>query len=262
MIFIPELLVVCFIGLMLGSFATALAWRAPRGENWITTRSRCISCGTPLKPADLIPLFSWLLSKGRCRHCGAAIGRRYPLTELAVLAGCLGVYAAWGFSPGAFIVMATVPFLVAAVAVDIEKMILPDQLTLTCAGLALVFLVAVRIDQGFSSDFQSMMLSRLGAAILFPGLLWLVGRALGRTLRKETVGFGDVKFFAMAGLWLGISWLPLFLILSGGLGILWGLAWRLCFHKKIFPFGPALVLALYACLILQGMAVSPDFLLE
>ncbi|MCB1538670.1 MAG: prepilin peptidase [Alphaproteobacteria bacterium] len=70
------------LGLCLGSFATALVYRLPRGLNWTTERSRCPSCGHALGVPDLVPVFSWLFLRGRCRHCGTRIPARYPLIEL------------------------------------------------------------------------------------------------------------------------------------------------------------------------------------
>ncbi len=73
----------CF-GLCLGSFMTALVYRLPRGLNWTTDRSRCPSCGHALGVPDLVPVFSWLALRGRCRHCRTPIPARYPLIELGV----------------------------------------------------------------------------------------------------------------------------------------------------------------------------------
>jgi leader peptidase (prepilin peptidase) / N-methyltransferase len=67
-------------GLVMGSAVTAIAWRVPRRLSWVRGRSACPSCGTPLGPLDLVPLLTFALARGRCRHCGARIGWRYPLT--------------------------------------------------------------------------------------------------------------------------------------------------------------------------------------
>ena len=82
------------LGLCLGSFMTALAYRLPRGLNWTTDRSRCPSCGHTLGVPDLVPLFSWLFLRGKCRHCHTPIPVRYPLIELAfgLLFGCVGLF--------------------------------------------------------------------------------------------------------------------------------------------------------------------------
>ncbi|MBU6234619.1 MAG: A24 family peptidase [Alphaproteobacteria bacterium] len=70
------------LGTCLGSFVTALQYRLPRNLNWTTDRSRCTSCKHTLGAPDLVPVFSWLFLKGRCRHCGTRIHWRYPVIEL------------------------------------------------------------------------------------------------------------------------------------------------------------------------------------
>ena len=93
------------VGICLGSFATALIWRVPRHIPWIyskedknAVRSICPSCNTILGPLDLIPVFSWMFLKGKCRHCHTSISPIYPLTEVAC--GCVGatVFIVFGVS--------------------------------------------------------------------------------------------------------------------------------------------------------------------
>src|SRR5579884_4281109 len=71
------------LGLAIGSFLNVVIWRVPRGESVVRPGSHCPSCDAEISPRDNVPVVSWLLLRGRCRHCGAAISRRYPLVELA-----------------------------------------------------------------------------------------------------------------------------------------------------------------------------------
>jgi leader peptidase (prepilin peptidase) / N-methyltransferase len=251
-------ILVFLIALVLGSFATALSWRAARDISWVSGRSRCPSCGTKLGIADLVPLFSWLILRGRCRHCGKSIGARYPLTELAVVAGCLGVFAAWGFTVPAFIIMAAVPFLVALIVVDMEQMILPDGLQAVLAGLGVLFVAASFLRNPYP-DTTELLTGHMAGLIIFPATVWIAGRLVSTLKKKDALGFGDVKFFAVAGLWLGVLWLPCFMVISGLFGVAGGLFWQLRREDRRFPFGPALILAFYACLLLAGQGISPIF---
>jgi leader peptidase (prepilin peptidase) / N-methyltransferase len=252
-----QAILVFLIALVLGSFATALSWRAARDISWVSGRSRCPSCSTKLGVLDLVPVFSWLILRGKCRHCGKPIGARYPLTELAVVAGCLGVFAVYGLTIQAFIIMAAIPFLVALLVVDMEQMILPDDLQAVLAGLGALFAAsAVYLEQGSKGELLAMHAAGL---VLFPALVWIAGRAVSILKKKDALGFGDVKFFAVAGLWLGAIWLPWFMIIAGVFGLTGGLFWRLRREDRRFPFGPALILAFYACLLLKGQGISPVF---
>lgn len=243
------------VGLSLGSFATALSWRVPRGVSWIfsskedgsAARSCCTTCNFTLRFFDLIPLFSWLFQRGRCRHCGAPIPWRYPLVELLVLAGVIGIYAVYGFSYAGIVAMAAVPFLAALLVIDIEHMILPDQLTLICGIIGVIFILV----SGPSGELMPAFAWHILAALIYSGIIWLAGAVTKIALKKEALGLGDVKFMAVAGLWLGVSAVSGFFIMSGIMGILWGAGWRTLKKGPVFPFGPALILTFYACLLAQ-----------
>ncbi len=262
--FSMEIAFVLFLGLVFGSFATALCWRVPREISWIgikgdkdgrksAARSLCPHCKNPLKAQDLIPFFSWVFLKGKCRHCSAAIDGRYPLIELFTALGCLGIYFVWGFTVPAFIIMAAVPLLVALFVIDLEYMILPNQLIFLAAALALIFIVY----QALSNGFDAQILSKIAGMVVFALIVWGVGCIMGSILKKEALGMGDVKFFALSGLWLGLPYLPFFLIFSGLCGVALGLYYQFFLKKQVFPFGPALILSLYVCLLLQGLEIVP-----
>ena len=131
-------------------------------------------------------------------------------------------------------------------------MILPDQLTLICGFTGLIFIAF----SGEQTGWPTMAMAHGSGAALFAGLMGLVGYITKKVLKKEALGQGDIKFMAVAGLWLGVDYLSVFFILSGILGVLFGGAWRLLKKGPVFPFGPALVFAFYACLLLKGAGFS------
>src|SRR5688572_30060610 len=120
--------VVAALGLILGSFVTALSYRLPRGQSVTRGRSQCTGCGKVLAPIDLVPVLSWVLSRGRCRQCGAPISWRYPLTELATLAAALS--AAWFVTETAALVLVLMllPALMTLAIIDLQWQRLPDPL--------------------------------------------------------------------------------------------------------------------------------------
>jgi len=259
-----EIFLIMMLALVFGSFASALIWRVPRGLPWALERradglprSACPSCGKKLTFRDLVPLFSWLTLRGRCRHCQATIPLFYPLAELLTLAACLGVYFSWGLNPPALLLMLAMPFLVALLVIDCRHLILPNQLVGILAFLALCLLLWHGLDAGFDRDFAGHGLMVLGAGFVYGGIALLTGMVIGRVLGKEALGFGDVKFFVVAGLWLGLFYLPFFLICAGIAGVAWGLFYRFVYKKPLFPFGPALIVSLYISIILKGLNIVP-----
>jgi len=244
---IPGIVLSMLIGLCLGSFATAMTWRIPRGQSWIATKgkaehSACPSCGHGLGFLDLIPFFSWMVLRGRCRYCKAAIGWRYPAIELLTLSLCVVINLVFGITPAGLILMLAMPFLVALVAIDLEHMILPNQLNLILWVIGVVY---VCVTSGGGEGLQKALL----ASLIYAVLSFVTGWTVSKVLKKDAMGFGDVKFFAVAGLWLGIPALPAFLMLSGLSGVVMGIFWKLVWKRDHFPFGPALIVAFLLCLI-------------
>ncbi len=232
--------VVGLLGLILGSFSSAISYRIPRGLSWGSARSACPQCGHVLLPIDLVPFFSWAFLRGRCRYCQHEIGWRYPMIEIGTLLSCLAVQAIMGFTPQSVILILAVPFLIAMISIDIEFMILPDQINIILAVLGVIFTV-LSSPYAFGSALSQAAI----AATLYAGLVFILGWGGSRLLKKDTLGFGDVKFFAVAGVWLGVTALPGFLILSGGFGVLLGMFWKILLKQERFPFGPALIAALF-----------------
>lgn len=249
-------------GLALGSFATAVAYRVPRGIPWAfgnkldiidghddfsPYRSACTRCLATLKPIDLIPLFSWISTRGRCRYCKAKISSIYPVTELLTLLATLCVFFFYGFSLSALFVAFLVPFLVALMIVDLERMVLPNQLVFVVGVLGALRLGAeIFIVQSLS--FYEAFIGYVLAAPVYGLLAWLLGWLMTSFLKKDALGFGDVKFFMVAGLWIGLSALGMFCVLSGAIGFAFALIWRYLKKQEVFPFGPALIMSLFVLL--------------
>ncbi len=224
------------LGLVMGSFLNCLAWRLVHGESVLKGRSHCDACGHALGPLDLVPVLSWLALRGRCRYCGAPVGARCPLSELA----CAAAYGslAWrhGFSVDTlrFLLLASV--LLAVSLVDWEDGWVPDRLLLAGAAgwMALLPLEA--------EPFRTLSRGLLGAAALFAPLLLLV-LAADRLLGRESMGGGDLKLFALLGLYFGWEQgLPL-VILSCLAGLAAAFVQGKAGPGKPFPFAPAMGLA-------------------
>ena len=234
-----EAVVVAVVGLALGSLASLLAYRLPRGLPVGRTRSRCPACGTTLTPRDLVPLVSWLAARGRCRHCGTATGWRYPAIEAATALPALAAWALLGARPEAVCLAVLAAALMAAAAADLDQRILPDATLLAAAAAGLAW--------------RALTGGTWAEAALSAGLLAGLGLGLRAwfTRRRgvEALGLGDVKLMAVAGLWLPLAAVPAFLVLAGTVGTLMGLAWQRRHGARQFPFGPALAFGLYATVL-------------
>lgn len=262
--FTNEAFYVCVVmGLCLGSLATALVYRLPRGISMITQeRSRCPSCGRTLGFFDLIPVLSWLGLRGRCRGCGVFYGWRYLLIELSVLSLCLAFFLV--LAPGApqLALYFTACVLVALAAIDLEWQILPDKLNLALAGCFLLGLIDVAglwpLD-GRPADWDmafDILPRALGGAFIYAFFPWVLGRMVQKWKGREALGLGDVKFLAAAGLWLGPDpqRMAVYMVAIGVIGVVLALFWRWRHGEAEFPFGPSLIAA-FAAALLCGQSV-------
>jgi leader peptidase (prepilin peptidase)/N-methyltransferase len=226
------ILIVFLAGLAAGSFATAVAYRVPRGMSIAGPRSQCPACGAQIGTRDNVPLFSWLLLRGRARCCGTPISPRYPLTELLV--GLLFVATVLVYrddAAEAVIGLLFVAVLAIVTLTDLEQRIIPNKVLLV--GSVLCVAIAAPTDPAGLPE-------RAIAAAVAGGLLFGVVFAY-----PAGMGLGDVKLAATMGLFLGRAVAPAILIalLAGSLV---GLA-LIARHgsrarKMAIPFGPFLAL--------------------
>jgi leader peptidase (prepilin peptidase)/N-methyltransferase len=247
-----QLLIVIFSGLCLGSFASALSYRLPLGQSIFTkTRSACPFCDRTLGVFDLVPIFSWLFLKGRCRGCKAKIGWRYPLIESATLVTCLLFYFIFGFHFVLVPLFFLAAILVSIVDIDFKYKMIPDGLNISIAVLGFVAIAALSLNTMQPVDFfVERSLEGLGAAVAYAAGSLLLRAGVMAWLKKDPLGLGDVKLFAAMGVWLGFSldalaWLA---VCSGFGSLLIGAIWKKIFAEDEYPFGPAIVFAFIALL--------------
>lgn len=216
---------------------TAEPDQPPPYNLWLP-RSHCPHCQTPLRWYELVPLLSWLWLRGRCRHCGQAISRQYPMVELgnALLAG----FAVFWFGPGltALACYLFLAFLLAGCVIDARTQWLPDRITLPLLWLGLLF------SNLHGHPLALSLTDAVWGVMLGWGLLWTVATGFAWCTGKDGLGGGDIKLLAALGAWLGPWLLPHLLLLAAGIGLaqaLW-LRWR--HHQDgAFAFGPALAIA-------------------
>lgn len=236
------LLVLCFLlGLIMGSALNCLAYRMAHREKWSGGRSRCPDCGHVLNWTDLVPLFSYLFLKGRCRYCGKKISPRYVLSELTLGIVFLCTLLRWDLSFECAVMLVLSSCLFCLSLVDLDTFEIPNRFLLIPAVARLLQLF---LTHGFTASFYRPVLF---AAAILAALLALV-LVMDRLLGKESMGGGDIKLLALLGLFFTVPEWLLLLFVSCIFGLL--LALTLGAKKGIaFPFGPAIsAAAFFVCL--------------
>ncbi len=247
-----EALLALVFGLLIGSFLNVCIHRMPRCLSVVRPRSHCIACERTIAWYDNIPVVSYILLRGRCRHCGARISPRYPVVEL--LTGLLFFFIALRMGPTlpAAKLCLFAALMVGLLFSDFEELILPDEFTLggLAAGLVLAWFVPVQdvtahavlwlagIEAGPRA--ASFAEAAFGAA-LPSAFLWVGGWLYERLRHREGLGLGDVKLMAMVGAFLGLRGALLTLLAGSLLGSVIGLAWIVIGRKDAatfqLPFG-------------------------
>ena len=255
----PMFLVMLFcVGLIIGSFLNVVIFRLPNQlyARWRTEaktvlgvktstdseytdtlvwpNSKCRDCGHPIKLRHNIPVVSYLLLGGNCRYCSSKISPQYPIIE--VLTGIIFTLTIiqFGFSVGGLLAIIFSTGLIALAGIDFRERLLPDQITLPLMWIGLL----ANTQDMFVPLIESVMGASAGYLILW-AIFWIFKLITG----KDGMGYGDFKFIAALGAWLGWKMLPLILLLSSGMGALVGISaiiLRLKSKDSQLPFGPFL----------------------
>lgn len=229
------------LGTIFGSFVSMASYRIAEHESFWTKHSYCPHCHHSLNALDLVPLFSWLYLRGKCRYCRQHVAWHYPLTELCLGIAFVMISVRYGITPYASLLFAVTICLAILIKVDFSHYLLPDSVQLILFGLGIAHVWLTEIPW-----IYPLLGATAGIAV---GLLL---RFSGYLLKKqEAFGWGDVKFLGVAGIFLCNTpeITPIFLLLSGIIGIMIALYWRFSGRGILFPFGPALTLSLFFCLL-------------
>jgi leader peptidase (prepilin peptidase)/N-methyltransferase len=219
-------------GLLIGSFLNVVAIRTLKQESIVFPPSYCVNCNHQLGVFDLIPVLSFLGLRGKCRYCNERISLIYPFGES--LAALFYGVCAWHFGVNYELITALVfvSILVMIIVTDIREMIIPNRIVYS----GIIILIVIRLV------IHPLSLINYGLAFILGGGLLLAISVIGTfILRKEGMGGGDIKLFALAGLVLGIKLTLLSIFVSSLLGTLFGVGMMAIGRYergKHIPFGP------------------------
>ncbi len=229
-------MIVFFItGVIFGSFYNVCIFRIPEKLSIINPPSHCYKCNTSLKPLDLVPILSWIMLKGKCRYCGEKISYRYALIELLTGILFLLIYNIYGYNIQTIYYLIFISMLIIITFIDIDHYIITDCLIILGS---IVAILANILGQGIG--IKNSILGSLicgGSMLILTSLIEFV-------VKKEAMGGGDIKLFAMTGLFLGISGGLLTILLSIYVGAFYAIVVivnsRLKKQKynSMIPYGP------------------------
>lgn len=261
---LPASITVFILGASIGSFLNVVIYRVPAGLSVLYPPSRCPQCLHKLGKRENVPVFGWLLLRGRCRHCQAKISSRYPIVEAVTGLIFLLVFWMFGFSVQTIGYWAFCSWLLALSMIDFDTMTLPEPLTRSGLVLGLIFQLGIGYvaqAASISSTINQLMFGISGAVvgIWLLSLITIFGSLI---LGQTAMGWGDSKLAAMMGAWLGWKYLLLAGFIACALGAFVGggaIAIGLLDRKQPMPFGPFLAMGA-AIALFWGEAILSSYL--
>lgn len=229
-------IIILIYGLIIGSFLNVCIYRIPKEESIVFPSSHCPNCGTSLKWCDLVPVFSFIVQRGKCRYCGEKISLQYLRIELLNAIIYLFIYIQFGFTLKFFFYTVIFSLLIVITAIDLEHMIIPDILIIFILALSIIYKILTFLLYNNSLD----LLNSIGGLVL-SGLLF----TLIIILSRGGMGEGDVTLIASLGFILGIKKIFLTIFLSFILGAIISiflLIMKIKDRKDPIPFGPFIIL--------------------
>ena len=249
-----DLIFVIILGALWGSFANVCIIRMPQGKGVVVGRSFCVKCNKKIQWFDNIPIISYLLLKFKCRNCKTKISFQYFLVETISLINFLVLYLIFGISlTTLFLIILSVVFLI-IFFIDLKHYIIPNSLTYSMMILGFIKSFVPNLDPIFPNFLNSLIGGLLGY-----GIIWSIIYFYRQFKKKEGMGLGDAKLFAVVGFWFGWLSIPFVVFLSSIIALLSVLPDLLRSSKKLssqIPFGPFIILGTIFYLVFQDNFVK------
>lgn len=221
-------------GTLFGSFYNVVGYRLPRGESIAYPPSHCPKCGHRLSPLELIPIFSFLFQKGKCKNCGDKISWFYSIFEFTTGVLFCVSYLVFGFSIELAIALTFISMLLIVIISDYQTMTIPDELLAFC-GLLLIIELSIKNGLNVGENI-------LDGIIMF-SIMYLIKILGDKIFKKESMGGGDIKLMFIYGLVLGWPLSCISICLASFIGLPISLIMIKKTHDHEIPFGPFLAIA-------------------
>lgn len=229
------LIIFFILGSIVGTISTILGLRIPKKEKLLGNKLHCDACSHELTPKETIPLFSYIIQQGRCRHCHSKIDVLYPYMEFFTGLLFAVSYYSFGFSYELLIALGIVTLLMIVTVSDLTYLIIPDEVLIF---FSIYFLIIQFLNSGLTET-----LIHLGTGILLFSMMYLIMFIGNKALKKESLGGGDIKMMFLFGLVLDLLLGTLTIFLGSLFALPMSFLLMKTNNEKAIPFGPFLLIA-------------------
>lgn len=225
------------LGMVFGSFFGVVGSRLPEGGSIVKPRSHCPYCKHVLKWYELIPVFSYIIQKGKCKNCKKNISIFYPLIE--IITGLLFSisYFYFGFTKELLIAILIASFLVIVIVSDINYLIIPDEVTIF---FSIVMIITKLICYGVKNTIYSIM-----SGVLMFCLMYCIMILASKILKKEALGGADIKLMFFTGLVLNPTLAMFDIFVSSLLALPISIIFLIKDRNNVIPYGPFILIGVF-----------------
>ena len=245
-----DFIFVAIIGALWGSFANVCILRLPEGKGVVSGRSYCPNCKKLITWKDNIPIISFLLLKGKCRQCKKPISFQYTLVEFLSLISFLSIYYLYGISLTTLLLIILAIIFIIIFFIDLKHFIIPNSLTFPLMVLGFIKSFIPNLDGIFPNYLDSLVGGLFGY-----GIIWSIIFFYKQVRKKEGMGLGDAKLFAVIGFWFGWISIPFVIFLSSIIALLSVIPDLIKNSKKMttqIPFGPYIIIGTLVYLFFEN----------
>jgi leader peptidase (prepilin peptidase)/N-methyltransferase len=245
-----DLIFVIILGALWGSFANVCILRLPQNKGVVSGRSYCPKCKKKIIWKDNIPIISYILLKGKCRKCNKPISSQYALVEMLSLISFASIYYLYGISFTTLLLIILALVLIIIFFIDLKHFIIPNTLTFPLMALGLIKSFIPNLNEIFPNYIDSIIGGLFGY-----GIIWSIIFFYKQIRKKEGMGLGDAKLFAVIGFWFGWISIPFVIFLSSITALISVVPDLIKNSKKMstqIPFGPYIIIGTLLYLVFEN----------
>ena len=245
-----DFLFVIILGGLWGSFANVCIYRLPLNKGVVSGRSYCPKCKKQITWKDNIPIISYFLLKGKCRKCKKPISSQYALVEFLSILFFVIIYFLYGITLTTLLLMILSLSFIIIFFIDLKHFIIPNEITFSMMALGFI----KSFDPNLNSMFPNYINSLIGGLLGY-GIIWSIIFFYKQIRKKEGMGLGDAKLYAVVGFWFGWLAIPFIIFLSSMIALL-SVVPSLIRNSKTMssqiPFGPYIIIGTLVYLIFKS----------